>query len=207
MLALAVFAVQSVVLPAYPGRDMSRYLQTYFQLGYHVPVYPVVLNTRGPLAALGVGLPLEAGGWAAQIFLGLLYALSIVAWARIALTFGSRAAILTSALLLVYPSYGILFHQLASDSLFAAAFAGWALLLSRAIQRQSIRAFLFVGLSLGVLVLVRPANQVLLVMVLLPLVLRASWRDRSHGSRPSSSRPSSSPRRGRHSPTSATAMQ
>ena len=86
VLALAVFAVQSVVLPAYPGRDMSRYLQTYFQLGYHVPVYPAVLNTRGPLAALGVGLPLEAGGWAAEIWLGLLYALSIVAWARIALS-------------------------------------------------------------------------------------------------------------------------
>ena len=178
VVALAVFTVQSVILPVYPGRDISRYLQTFFQLDYHVPVYPAVLNTRGPLAALGVGLPLEAGGWAAQVFLGLLYALSIVAWARVALTFGSRAAILTSALLLVYPSYGILFHQLASDSLFAAAFAGWALLLSRAIQRPAIRPFFFVGLGLGALVLVRPANQVLLLMVLLPLVLRAPWRDR-----------------------------
>ena len=63
--ALVVFAVQSAFLPAYPGRDMSRYLETFFQLGYHVPVYPAVLNTRGPLAALGVGLPLSLGGWAA----------------------------------------------------------------------------------------------------------------------------------------------
>jgi hypothetical protein len=178
VLALAVFTVQSAVLPAYPGRDMSRYLQTFFQLGYHVPVYPAVLNTRGPLAALGVGVPLELGGWVAEIWLGLLYALSIVAWGRFAFTFGARAAIATSALLLVYPGYGILFHQLASDSLFAAAFAGWALLLSRAIQRPSIKTFAFAGIGMGALVLVRPANQVLLVMVLLPLVLRASWRDR-----------------------------
>ena len=64
VLALAVFALQSVFVPAYPGRDMSRYLQTFFQLGYHVPVYPAVLNTRGPLAALGVAVPLEVGGWA-----------------------------------------------------------------------------------------------------------------------------------------------
>jgi hypothetical protein len=178
VLALAVFAIQSAFLPAYPGRDMSRYLQTFFQLGYHVPVYPAVLNTRGPLSALGVGLPLEIGGWAAEVWLAVLYALSIVAWGRVALTFGSRAAILTSALLLVYPGYGILFHQLASDSLFAAAFAGWVLLLSRAIQRPSIRAFVFGGLGIGALVLVRPANQVLLVMALLPLVLGAPWRDR-----------------------------
>jgi hypothetical protein len=157
---------------------MSRYLQTFVQLGYHVPVYPAVLNTRGPLAALGVGGPLELGGWAAEVWLGLLFALSIVAWARVALTFGPRAALVTSALLLVYPGYGILFHQLASDALFAAAFAGWAVLVARAIQRPSIKTFLFVGVGLGALVLVRPANQVLIVMTLLPLILRAPWRDR-----------------------------
>ncbi|TML11742.1 MAG: DUF2029 domain-containing protein [Actinobacteria bacterium] len=177
-MALAVFALQSVFVPAYPGRDMSRYLQTFFQLGYHVPVYPAVLNTRGPLAALGVAVPLEVGGWAAEIWLALLYASSIVAWGRVALTFGSRAATLTSALLLVFPSYGILFHQLASDALFAAAFAGWAVLLSKAIQRPSMRTFAFAGLGLGALVLVRPANQVLLIMTLLPFALRVPWRDR-----------------------------
>jgi glycosyl transferase family 87/dolichyl-phosphate-mannose-protein mannosyltransferase len=178
VLALAVFALQSLVLPAYPGRDMDRYLQAFVQLGYHVPVYPAVLNSRGPLAALGVGVPLELGAWAAEVWLALLYALSIVAWGRVALTFGARAAVLTTGLLLAYPGYGILFHQLASDSLFAAAFAGWAVLLTRAILRPSIKAFLFVGVGLGVLVLVRPANQVLIVMALLPLVLRAPWRER-----------------------------
>jgi Glycosyltransferase family 87/Dolichyl-phosphate-mannose-protein mannosyltransferase len=178
VLALAVFAIESAVLPAYPGRDMSRYLETFFQLGYHVPVYPAVLNTRAPLAVLGVGLPLEVGGWAAELWLALLYALSIVAWARVAITFGSRAAIATSAVLLVYPGYGILFHQLASDALFAAAFAGWAVLTARALRSPSIKTFLLAGAGLGALVLVRPANQVLLVMVLLPLLLRAPWRDR-----------------------------
>ena len=92
-IALAAFALESVFLPAYPGRDMSRYLQTFFQLGYDVPVYPAVLNTRGPLSAIGVGVPLAISGWAAELWLALLYACSIVAWARVALTFGSSAAI------------------------------------------------------------------------------------------------------------------
>ena len=172
-LALAVFALESLVVPAFPGRDMIRYLQAYLQLPWQTPIVPSVLNTRGPLADLGVGLPLEAGGWVAEIWLALLYALSILAWARVALHFGARAAIATSALLLVYPGYGILFHGLSSDALFAAAFAGWSVLLARAILAPSVRTFLLVGVGLGVLVLVRPANQVLVVFALLPLVLRA----------------------------------
>jgi len=153
-------------------------VQAFVQYWYDDPVLPSVLSTRGPFAALGVSLPLELGGVAAEIWLAVLYAASIVAWGAVAITFGARAAILTTGLLLVYPGYGILFHGLASDALFAAAFAGWAVLLSRAILRPSIRTFLVAGLGMGALVLVRPSNQVLVVFVLLPLVLRAPWRRR-----------------------------
>jgi len=178
VLALAVFAVQSIVLPAQPGRDMARYVQAYVQLFHEEPVLPSVLGTRGPLTALGVSVPLELGGAAAEVWLALLYATSIVAWGRVALTFGPRAAVLTAALLLVYPGYGILFHGLASDAHFAASFAGWALLLTRAILKPSVASFLLTGLGMGVLVLVRPANQALVVLTLLPLVLRAPWERR-----------------------------
>ena len=173
VVALAVFAIQSVVLPVQPGRDMGRYVQAYVQLFSEEPVLPSVLSTRGPITSLGVGVPLELGGVAAEIWLGLLYAASILAWGRVALTFGPRAALLTRALLLVFPGYGILFHGLASDALFAAGFAGWALLLTRAILRPSVATFLVAGAGMGVLVLVRPANQALVVLVLLPFLLRA----------------------------------
>jgi hypothetical protein len=175
VVALAVFAVQSLALPVQQGRDMPRYVQGFVQLFYEEPILPLVLNTRGPLTALGVGLPLELGGPAPEIWLALLYAASILAWGRVALTFGPRAAALTVGLLLLFPGYGIMFHGLASDALFAAAFAGWALLLTRAILRPSIPTFLLAGVGMGLLVLVRPANQALIVLALLPLVLRAPW--------------------------------
>jgi hypothetical protein len=177
-LALAVFAVETIFLPVYGGRDFGRYVETYVQLGYHVPILPSVLNTRGPLSALGVSVPLEISGWAPTILLGLLYAGSIVAWAYVALIFGRRAALGTAIALLLYPGYAILFHQLASDSLFAAGFAGWALLLARAIVRPSILTFLAAGAGTGALVLIRPANQVLIVMALTPLFVRGRWRER-----------------------------
>jgi hypothetical protein len=172
VLALAVFAVQSLALPVQQGRDMPRYVQGFVQLFYEEPILPLVLNTRGPITALGVGLPLELGGQAAEVWLALLYAASILAWGRVALTFGPRAAVLTVGLLLVFPGYGIMFHGLASDALFAAAFAGWALLLTRAILKPTVPAFLLAGAGMGLLVLVRPANQALIVLTLLPLVLR-----------------------------------
>jgi hypothetical protein len=175
VVALAVFALQSVILPAHPGRDMGRYVQTFLQLWYEEPILASVMNTRGPLAALGVGVPLELGGAAAEVWLGVLYAASIVAWGAVALNFGARAAVLTTGLLLAYPGYGILFHGLASDALFAAGFAGWAVVLSRAILRPSVTAFLFAGLGMGLLVLVRPSNQAFIVLAFLPLILRAPW--------------------------------
>ena len=101
--------------------------------------------------------------------------------------FGPRAACSRPRLLLLFPSYGILFHGLASDALFAAAFAGWALLLARAIVRPSLITFAVAGLGMGGLVLVRPANQVLIVMTFLPLLLRAPWSERARWAAASSS--------------------
>ena len=84
-------------------------------------------------------------------------------------------------MLLLYPGYGILFHELSSDAVFAAAFAGWSLLVVRVLRAPSTRGWAFVGAGVGVLALVRPGNQVLLAVVLLPLLLARSWRARGIG--------------------------
>ena len=178
LLGLAVFALQSVALPVSPGRDMERYLHLYLQLWNYPPVLPAQINDRGLLAGLGVGVPLELGGVATELWLAVLFAASIVAWASIALSFGVRAALVTSGLLLVYPGYGIVFHGLSGDPLFAAGFAGWAVALTRALRRPSVTTFLVAGLGMGLLVLIRPANQVLIVFALLPLFLRSPWSRR-----------------------------
>lgn len=171
--ALAVYALESVALPVYQGRDMARYIQAFLQLGYREPVLPSVIDDRGPLAAVGVGAPLTLGGAVATLWLALLYSASIVAWTAAARVFGAAAAALTGAVLLLYPGYSILFHELASDSLFAAGFAGWALLLTKTSLQPSTRLFLLLGAATGGLALIRPGNQVLLSFALWPLLLKA----------------------------------
>src|SRR5436190_633028 len=135
------------------------------------------LESMPPGATLIIGGLLQfAGGALAEPVVSLLYAASIIAWFVTARIFSTRAALLTTLVLLLYPGYGILFHELGSDAIFAAAFAGWSLLLVRALVAPSAARFAWAGAGVGVLSLIRPGNQVLLVLALLPLVLRASWR-------------------------------
>ena len=109
---------------------------------------------------------------------GSSYAISILAWSATALTFGRVPAVFAAALLLGYPGFATLYHQASSDAVFATGLAVWALLLARALDRPSGWRFVAVGAGLAGLVLIRPANQVLLLLVFAPLLVRVPWRRR-----------------------------
>jgi hypothetical protein len=76
-------------------------------------------------------------------------------------------------------AYGLMFHELSSEPLFAAAFALWAWLVARAAAQPSIRRFVLVGLGVSLLALVRPGNAVLLAFAVFPCVLAGGWRHRA----------------------------
>jgi hypothetical protein len=92
--------------------------------------------------------------------------------------FGRIPALFASVLLLVYPGYATLYHQASSDAVFATGLAVWALLLARALDRPSTWRFVAVGAGIAVLVLIRPANQILLPLALVPLLAAVPWRRR-----------------------------
>jgi hypothetical protein len=177
VLALAIFALQSVALSIYPGRDLASYLVYYLQIWKVGTVLPAEMLFRTPVAPLAIGIPADlGGGWLLEVWMALLFAGSIVAWRTVALEFGPRAALLVSAALLAYPGYGILFHAPSSDPIFAAGFAGWAVLVARAARRPSVAGFAVVGLGVAGLALIRPGNQVFLAFCVFPLFLAAPWR-------------------------------
>jgi hypothetical protein len=177
--ALAVWWLEALAMPLAQGRDLGTYLGGYIQLFQSHPVDLGYVLGRTPGATLIIGGLLQfAGGALAEPVVSLLYAASIVAWFVTARLFSVRAALLTTLVLLIYPGYGILFHELGSDAIFAAAFAGWSLVVARALVAPSAGRFAWAGVGVGVLSLIRPGNQVLLVLALLPLLLRASWRTR-----------------------------
>ena len=175
--ALGVYALEAVAWPLMSGRDLDEYLLAYVQLADSDPLLPWALLFRTPVTPVVAGGILDLGGGVlAEPLAAVLYAGSIVAWSAAALAFGRRAALAVAAALLVYPGYALIFHELASEIVMAAAFAGWAVLVVRAAWAPSARAFCFAGLGVALLSLIRPGNIVLLALVALPLVLRATWR-------------------------------
>jgi len=182
VLAVAVYGAVSLVLPLAPGRDLGRYLVIYAQLFDGHVVYPHALAARTPGTPLVVGGLLDAGAVIAEVGAAVLYALSILAWCAVARRFGAAAAIATAAALLLYPGYVLLFHQLSSDAVFAAAFALVAWLLARAVETPSATRAVALGAGVSGLVLVRPVAQVLLLLALVPLLAGTTWRMRLQGS-------------------------
>jgi hypothetical protein len=177
--ALAVYALRAAAWPLTAGRDLDEYVYAYLQLLDADPVLPWSLLFRTPVTPVVAGLSLDmVGGALAEAVFALLFAGSVVAWTVTARFFGPWVAIAVAAALLVYPAYGLLFHAVNSEPVFAAAFALWALLLVRAVERPSTGRWAAVGLAIALVALVRPGNAVLLAFALFPLVLPGTARER-----------------------------
>ena len=178
-LALLVFGLRSIALPVIPGRDFGTYIGYYVEMWDWHAVDPMSMLYRTPLAPIVIGGTLDLlGGWGLQLMMALLFAASVVAWTRAALAFGPRAALVTAAALLVYPGYGILFHTPASEPVAAAAFAAWALAVSRAWLAPGFGRFAVLGAATAAAALARPAFVLLVLVAALPLGLRLPWRTR-----------------------------
>jgi len=176
--ALLVYGLVSYALPLAAGRDLARYLLVYGQLFDSDVVYPHAVLTRTPVAPLVAGGLLDLGPLAAEVGAAALYAVSVLAWCAVARRFGAAAAVATAAALLLYPGYVLLFHELASDAVFAAAFALFALACTRVLEVPSASRAAVLGASIAVLVLVRPVAQVLLLLALVPLLAARTWPGR-----------------------------
>ena len=176
--ALVVYGLVSLGAPApggpRPGAIPPRLRQLF---DAHV-VFPNALLARTPGTPLVTGVLLEAGPVAAETGAAILYALSLVAWFCVARRFGALTALATAAALLLYPGYVLLFHQLASDALFAAAFALVALLLVRAAELPTAARAGVLGLGVAAAVYARPVGQVLVLLGLVPLVAAHGRRAR-----------------------------
>ena len=179
LLALVAYAIRSIAWPLHAGRDLDEYIYAWVQLFDHDVLLPWSMLFRTPATPVFVGAALDAfDGRFAEPLMALLYAGSIVCWAAAARYFGAWAAISVAAVLLLYQGYALMFHEISSEPLFAAAFALWALLLTRAAAGPSVLRFALAGLGIALLALVRPGNAVLIAFAVFPFVLPGSWRDR-----------------------------
>ena len=177
--ALVVYVIQSLGWPVAPGRDLESYLAVYADFWHTDAVFPWEMLNRTPVAPLVAGGILDLGSpFLVEVFGALLFAGSILLYAWTALLFGRGPAVLVGAALVLYPGYGIVFHELASEIVFAAGFAVWTAVVVRAALFPSAWRFAGAGAATALIALTRPANQVFLVLALLGLFVAGSWRAR-----------------------------
>ncbi|HEU4972699.1 MAG TPA: hypothetical protein VFT35_12325, partial [Gaiellaceae bacterium] len=159
VLGCGAYSIRSIAWPLKAGRDLDEYIYAWVQLFDHDVLLPWSMLFRTPATPLFVGASLDAfDGRFAEPLMALVYASSIVCWAAAARYFGAWPAIAVAVALLLYQGYALMFHEISSEPMFAAAFALWALLLTRAAFRPSTRRFALVGLGIALLALVRPGN-------------------------------------------------
>ncbi len=171
-----MYTIRAIGWPLVGGRDLDEYLFTYIQFFDWHPLLPWSMLFRTPLPGIVDGAALDvAGGFFAEPLMAILFAASVVAWAAAARAWGPRAALVVAVALLIYPAWGLMFHELSSEPLFAAAFSLWALLVVRAGARPSGERFAWVGFGIALLALIRPGNALLLAFALFPFVLPGTW--------------------------------
>ncbi len=179
VVAFVVFWLEALGWPMAKGRDTWDYLAYYLQLFDSSPPLAELQVFRAPITPLVLGGSLDLGGTVLlEAVFGVLYALFVLAWSATALSFGRLPALLAAVLLLGYPGVATLYHQASSDAIFATGIALWALLLARSLEHPSGRRFAALGAGIAILVLIRPANQVLLPAVLVPFLAPVPWRRR-----------------------------
>ncbi len=175
--ALVVWAVEAVGWPTAPGRDLEAYVAVYADFWATDAVFPWEMLSRTPVAPLVVGGLLDVGSpLVVELAAALLFAGAVLLHTRTALLFGRGPAVLVAVALLAYPGYGVVFHELASEIVFAAGFAVWTTLAVRAALQPATWRFALLGAATAGLALIRPSNQAFLVAALLPLALSATWR-------------------------------
>src|SRR5262245_33937696 len=167
MASIAVYLFQSVAWPLSPGRDCGTYLYYFREMWRSDPLYPMLMLYRTPLTPLFHGLLLQAGGGLLdECVMGLLFCIAVMIVYTLGSHWGRFCGMFSAIALLLHPSYGVLFHTISSDGVFAFGFIVWIAYVFHTSRCPTPRTFAINGAMVFLLVLIRPFAQFLLVFIL-----------------------------------------
>jgi len=179
--ALGVFWLQAIAWPVSAGRDVPSYLIYYNHFWDANPPSFTNMVFRTPLTPLVLGGLLRLGGHnLVEIAASLMFAASIAATCIFAQAWSRTVAVAAAAALMLYPTYGAIFHFFSSDGLLAFGFTSWLAFLAHTGPGARRRVYAWHGLCLFALVMIRPTMQVFLLLALQPWLLDGlTMRERS----------------------------
>ncbi len=180
LLSWIAFLGYGLAWPTHPGRDFENYIYYYADFFTAKPAYPMLMAYRTPVAPFFIGTLYTIGKTSFVVFgFGVLYCASIVATKSLASILSKRIGTIAAVALLLYPPYGALFHEVASDSVFAALLIIWLAVAARGTASGNIKLLGIGSFFLGLLILTRPSAQILIAASGIFLVVtRWPWKQR-----------------------------
>ena len=148
------------------GRDLEAYLAVYADFWHTDAVFPWEMLTGRRLRRWSsAASSTSAARSCLEVFGALLFAGTILLYARTALLFGRGAGACSSSVALVlFPGYGIVFHELGERDRLRRGLRGWTAIVVRAALFPSAWRFAAAGAVTALIALTRPANQVFLLV-------------------------------------------
>ena len=170
--SLLTFYLESLAWPLHPGRDLETYLSYYVEFWKEVPVLHYNMVLRTPVAPMLIGWINGLGGsFLLEFFQGLLYAISIVLVYSIGINWGRYVGLSSGIVLIFYPPFAFLYHNVSSECFFSFGIILWSWWVMKTMANPSLLRFVFCGVGISLIALVRPAGQMLLLFCLAPVFL------------------------------------
>lgn len=165
------YLLLNVFLPFAEGRDAATYYLYFRGIFEKEPSYPVLMLFRTPFTPLFFGISFElAGRVGPQIALGLGYVAVATLAYKILSTYSRWAGV--AGVILIMTNLGLFeyYNAVGSEGPQTILLMIWAYVAFRAMKRSGMGSGLLLGVVTFLLVINRPANQLMLAGCFLPLM-------------------------------------
>lgn len=171
LVAAAVYWTLNVFIPFAEGRDVGTYALYWQGLFQSEPPYPLLMLFRTPFTPVFFGVAYEVmGKFGAQIALCLGYALVSVGVYSILASYSRWVAVFGVVLVWLNLQWFEVYNSVASEGPQSILLISWAWIAFAAMARPSKSLGLALGVATFLLIINRPANQLLLPGCFLPLL-------------------------------------
>jgi|GEM_PF-3272037 len=165
------FIFSALVIGIHAGRDMATYELYYRQFFMTYPPLVLLQLFRTPGAPFFYGPLFDLGGWMLILIItGILFVIGMSLFYLIVARWNKWMALITLFLLLLRYYYMQNILSVSSESIMALVVLYWLYFLIKAFHRFENRDWSLVGIIIGILIMVRPDNSVMMLSFFLPLL-------------------------------------
>lgn len=163
--------------PLHSGADANTYIYYFVDSFSSTPIYHNLMCFRTPLAPFFFGPLLTLGGSIlTSIILEILALSAILLVYLTAIPWGKWTSRIITILFTLMIAYYIQYHQVGADCIFAWLALLFCFILRFAIQKNTIKLWITLGVIIALITLTRPAGLAFIFIIIFIPFLKIGWK-------------------------------